>query len=237
MTPPPTRPAPEPAGPVARADGAGRPSRLLAALPAVLLLFALVVALTQAWRWWHEVPTWHMDGAFQTASGLYRLADGQWPGRDFFPYLGIAPVLVLYPVFALLGGELTDTVFAARFVALLTFEAVVGILAVLVAGRRPLRALAWGAAGAALLVVVAELVAPGLWGAWNGLLGAAALPGNSLRPIRGFAPYLLAAVAYVLLRRAGPSAVPRPSAPSPGWSPRSGPTTTGRCRGACCSRW
>src|SRR5919202_305631 len=77
MTPPPTRPAPEPAGPVARADGAGRPSWLLAALPAVLLLFALVVALTQAWRWWHEVPTWHMDGAFQTASGLYRLADGQ----------------------------------------------------------------------------------------------------------------------------------------------------------------
>ena len=91
-----------------REDDAGRPSRLLAALPAALLLFALVVALTQAWRWWHEVPTWHMDGAFQTASGLYRLADGQVPGRDFFPYLGIAPVLLLYPVFALLGGELTE---------------------------------------------------------------------------------------------------------------------------------
>ena len=191
------RRAPEPVDTAPR----GRPSRLLAALPAALLLFALVVAVTQAWRWWHEVPTWHMDGAFQTASGLYRLADGQWPGRDFFPYLGIAPVLVLYPVFALLGGELTDTVFAARLVSLLTFEAVVGILAVLVAGRRPLRALAWGTACAALLVVVAELVAPGLWGAWNGLLGAAALPGNSLRPIRGFAPYLLAAVAYGVLRR------------------------------------
>lgn len=196
-----TGPAPELLDTDPRVDDAGPASRLLAALPAVLLSFALVVALTQAWRWWHEVPTWHMDGSFQTASGLYRLADGQWPGRDFFPYLGIAPVLVLYPVFALLGGELTDTVFAARLVALLTFEAVVGLLAVLVAGRRPLRALAWGAAAAALLVVVAELVAPGLWGAWNGLLGAAALPGNSLRPIRGFAPYLLAAVAYVLLRR------------------------------------
>ena len=196
-----TRSAPELLDTDPRGDDAGRPSRLLAALPVALLLFALVVAVTQAWRWWHEVPTLHMDGAFQTASGLYRLADGQWPGRDFFPYLGIAPVLVLYPVFALLGGELTDTVFASRLVAVLTFEAVIGLLAVLVAGRRPLRALAWGAAAAALLVVVAELVAPGLWGAWNGLLGAAALPGNSLRPIRGFAPYLLAVLAYVLLRR------------------------------------
>src|SRR3712207_3753669 len=91
-----------------RGDDAGRPSRRLVALPvalpAVLLLFALVVAVTQAWRWWHEVPTFHMDGAFQTASGLYRLADGQWPGRGFFPYLGIAPVPVLYPGFALPGG-------------------------------------------------------------------------------------------------------------------------------------
>jgi hypothetical protein len=203
-----TRPAPGPAGPVARADGAGRAARLLsAALPVALLLFALVVAVAMARRWSHEVPTWHMDGAFQTASGLFRLADGQVPGRDFFPYLGIAPVLVLYPVFALLGGEPTDTVFAARFVALLAFEAVVGVLAVLVAGRRPLRAPAWGAAGAALLVVVAELVAPGLWAALGGVLGAAAVPGNSLRPIRAFAPYLLAAVACAALR--GGWTVPR----------------------------
>jgi hypothetical protein len=180
--------------------GDARRPQLLAALPAALLLFALGVAVAQAWRWSHEVPTWHMDGAFQTASGLYRLADGQWPGRDFFPYLGIAPVLVLYPVFALLGGELTDTVFAARLVALLTMEAVVGVLAVLVAGRRPLRALAWGAASAALLVVAAALVWPGLWTAADGVLGVAAVPGNSLRPIRAFAPYLLAAVAYGALR-------------------------------------
>jgi hypothetical protein len=200
MTSPAIRPAPEPAGPVARADGAGPASRLLAALPAVLLLFALVVAVAQARRWSHEVPTWHMDGAFQTASGLFRLADGQVPGRDFFPYLGIAPVLLLHPVFALLGGELTDTVFAARFVALLTLEAVVGVLAVLVSGRRPVRALAWGAAAAALLVVAADTVWPGLWTASEGVLEAAAVPGNSLRPIRAFAPYLLAAVAYAALR-------------------------------------
>ncbi|SDX75622.1 hypothetical protein SAMN05660209_01113 [Geodermatophilus africanus] len=194
------RPAPGPAGPGARAEATGIASRLLAALPAVLLLFALVVAVAQARRWSHEVPTWHMDGAFQTASGLFRLADGQLPGRDFFPYLGIAPVLLLLPLVTLLGGELTDTVFAARFVALLTLEAGVGVVAVLLSGRRPLRALAWGAAAAALLVVAADTVWPGLWTAADGVLEAAAVPGNSLRPIRASAPYLLAAVAYAALR-------------------------------------
>jgi hypothetical protein len=165
----------------------------------VLLSFAVLVAASMAWRGSHEVPTWHMDGAFQTASGLFRLADGQVPGRDFLPYLGIAPILMLYPVFALLGGELTDTVFTARLVTLLAFEAVVGVLALLIAGRRPLRALAWGSAAAALLIVAAELVEPRLWAALDGLLTAAAVPGNSLRPIRAFAPYLLAAVAYTAL--------------------------------------
>jgi hypothetical protein len=65
MASPAPRPAAEPTGPLLPPDGAGSASRLLAALPAVLLLFALVVAVAQARRWSHEVPTWHLDGAFQ----------------------------------------------------------------------------------------------------------------------------------------------------------------------------
>ena len=45
-----------------------------------------------------NIPTNHLDGAFQTASGLFRIDSGQVPGRDFFPYLGVGPVLLIYPL-------------------------------------------------------------------------------------------------------------------------------------------
>jgi len=32
-----------------------------------------------------ESPTFHLDGAFQTASVLFRISNGELPGRDFFP--------------------------------------------------------------------------------------------------------------------------------------------------------
>lgn len=69
---------------------------------------------------WHVVrtvtlalPSWHVDGAFQTASGLFRLNDGQFPGRDFFPYLGMAAVYVLFPLFKLAGADLAASTSAA----------------------------------------------------------------------------------------------------------------------------
>lgn len=40
------------------------------------------------------LPTNNIDGAFQTASGLYRLNSGDLPGEDFYPYLRIGPILL-----------------------------------------------------------------------------------------------------------------------------------------------
>ncbi|WP_139206153.1 hypothetical protein [Blastococcus sp. DSM 46786] len=166
-----------------------------------LVLLVLVVPIVHARQAMHVVPTYHLDGAFQTASGLFRLAEGQWPGRDFFPYLGIGPVVVLFPAFAAFGGTLAASVFASYFVTLLSLQLVVGLVAALVFPRRPVWAMAWAATVPAVLVAVA-MTRPELWSAASGLLANAAVPGNSLRPIRAVAPYLVAAVAFFVLRSA-----------------------------------
>ncbi|MDP5182818.1 hypothetical protein QOZ88_09210 [Blastococcus sp. BMG 814] len=164
-----------------------------------LVLLILVVPVVHALQAMHAVPTFHLDGAFQTASGLFRLGEGQWPGRDFFPYLGIGPVAVLYPAFVAMGGSLTASTFSSYLMTMLAFQLVVGLLAALFFRRRPVWALLWGAAVPAVLVGAA-MVRPGLWGIADGLLTTAAVPGNSLRPLRAVAPYLIAAVAFFVLR-------------------------------------
>ena len=69
-----------------------RPS-LRATLVGLLVLVDVAVPAVIAWRSSLTVPTYHLDGSFQTASGLFRLAEGDVPGRDFYPYLGIGPLL------------------------------------------------------------------------------------------------------------------------------------------------
>ena len=64
------------------------------------------------------LPTNHLDGAFQTASGLYRIKWGEIPGIDFFPYLGIGPLISLVPLFLAFGGNLWASVVAANVVTL-----------------------------------------------------------------------------------------------------------------------
>ncbi|RBY89828.1 hypothetical protein [Blastococcus sp. TF02A-26] len=165
----------------------------------VPVLFVLAYAALHARRFAYEVPTFHLDGAFQTVSGLLRIADGEWPGRDFFPYLGIGPVLAIYPVFALRGGDLADSVFSSHFVTLVAFQFLVGVVAALVFSRRRGLAMVWGMVVPTVLVAVTNFW-PSMWWASAGDLAIAAFPGNSLRPIRAVAPYLLAAVALVALR-------------------------------------
>ena len=53
-----------------------------------------------------DLPVFHLDGAFQTASGLFRLHAGQLPGKNFFPYLGVGPLLVLFPLFEIFGATI-----------------------------------------------------------------------------------------------------------------------------------
>ena len=191
-------------GSPAGAGAGGRRPRLLWAL---LVLVNLAVPAVLAWRIHLTAPTFHLDGAFQTASGLLRLSEGELPGRDYYPYLGIGPVFLLYPLFLLFGGDLTASVFAAHFVTLLTAGLVVGTLALLVTGRRS----TWlfGLAATVPMTVIA------LTGAWPearyadlgcgycvSLMRTATDPGLSLRPIRAFAPYLLVLLVLFVLSRA-----------------------------------
>ncbi|HQU09174.1 MAG TPA: hypothetical protein PLV25_04345, partial [Opitutales bacterium] len=53
-----------------------------------------------------DIPIKHLDGAYQTASGLCRLAQGQMPGRDFYPYLGLGPIYFIYPLFLIAGKQI-----------------------------------------------------------------------------------------------------------------------------------
>ncbi len=64
-----------------------------------------------------EVPLIHIDGAFQNASTLFRLQNGHLPGRDFFPYLGLGPVFVSYPLFSAHGGHLIASQITAYLLA------------------------------------------------------------------------------------------------------------------------
>lgn len=64
------------------------------------------------------VPTFHIDGAYQTSSSLFRLMHEQSIGKDFYFYLGIAPLYILYPLFHFMGENL----FASQFSSYLTVQ-------------------------------------------------------------------------------------------------------------------
>ncbi|MGY2129865.1 hypothetical protein [Blastococcus sp. SYSU DS0617] len=184
----------EPSAPARR-----RPSRR-SILLALLALLNVVVPAVIAWQASLTVPTYHLDGAFQTASGLFRLSEGDVPGRDFYPYLGIGPLYVLYPFFLLFGADLTASVFAAHFVALLSAQIVVAVLVSLIVRRRSVWVFGL-AATVPLAVIAVTNLWPGVYGMESacgnclGMIRYAADPGHSLRPLRAMAPYLLVLVA------------------------------------------
>lgn len=84
------------------------------------------------------VPTDHLDGAYQTFNGLARLRAGQVPGRDFVAYLGIGPLLALFPVFAASGGHVAASVYASHALTGVALSVVFGLIAVLIARRASL---------------------------------------------------------------------------------------------------
>jgi hypothetical protein len=156
----------------------------------ILLLWlgwAVAYALTGA----VHVPTTHIDGAFQTASGLYRLDMAQFPGKDFYPYLGIGPLLLLYPLFKVAGANLVASVFAAQFMVLLTSALSVALLWQLIwkphAFYQSLIAACFLVFASISLLGLFNLSIP-LWFEWG------IAPGNSLRPMRASIPYLAALI-------------------------------------------
>lgn len=170
-----------------------RPSQWLWVL---VLMAGVVGALFYALQKALLIPTFHLDGAYQTASGLYRLADGELPGRDFLPYLGLGPIYLLLPAFLAAGQNVSGATFSAFYmVAVIAAMKFAVLFYVIVLPRRWMTALGAGAIFALLLIALESTTSP---------LGTALLyPGNSLRPVRSFAPFLGVLAAYAVVRRSG----------------------------------
>lgn len=82
-------------------------------LATTILLTNLILVGAISWKASLYSPTNHLDGAFQTAAGLFKIKAGQTPGIDFFPYLGIGPLTLLYPFFIFAGSNLAASVRAS----------------------------------------------------------------------------------------------------------------------------
>ena len=163
-----------------------RESLLIAALLAVDIALALIHGLTHS----IDISIQHLDGTYQTASMLFRLVDGQWPGKDFFPYLGVGLLYLLSPVFFLAGGDVSASIFTTYFEVAFASSFSVGLIASLVFKQKRLLA---GVVAASVSLIMLLWIEP----AW---LIERFTPGNSLRPLRSFVPYLSASLVYVLLR-------------------------------------
>jgi hypothetical protein len=140
-------------------------------------------------------PTFHLDGAFQTASGLFRLESGQLPGRDFYPYLGVGPLLAIFPIYKIIGGDLAATVAAAKFVTVFLSWMAVSTLWHFVI--RPNNLTSSFVGGSLILFGFDFLASRSLL---PSLLSFGLEPGNSLRPVRAVLPYLVALSIYFLIK-------------------------------------
>lgn len=166
----------------------------LAAFGSILLVFSYIVfeSLSAA----ASIPTFHLDGAFQTASGLFRIDSGQAPGRDFYPYLGVGPLLLIFPFFKLSGSTLFASVFAAKLLTMVCGWLAISTLCQLI--FRPSKFL-FSLVGGAIFVLTTLLLASQF--SLHNVLVFPLEPGNSLRPIRAFVPYLAAIATWFLLTR------------------------------------
>ena len=143
------------------------------------------------------VPTYHLDGAFQTYASLNRFTVGSWPGRDFLPYLGIGPPALLFPLYKIAGANLGASVFSATAMTLITVSLSWGTCAVFTLRTRSWLLISLFTALPIVLVsdfmlpIIVEYCPPLLSPNINAI-AELSTPGFSLRPIRSCAPYLLA---------------------------------------------
>jgi hypothetical protein len=159
------------------------------------------------------VPRFHLDGAFQTASSLYRLDAGQYPGKDFYPYLGVMPLYLLFPAFKILGSDLCSSVFSAYFLTRLVRMLAIAFIWQMI--WKPKTFLTATAAGSLLFflnllaVLIYNNFQPQISLLPNNIAplptqsmimeSISLSPGNSLRPVRSFAPYLGAMIFYFII--------------------------------------
>ena len=138
-----------------------------------------------------------IDGALQTWFALDHFADGDQLGTAFQSYLGITMVLALLPVFVAFGQTLFASTLAAHVAVVASafgsaYATIWLIRAVPPRARRQ---------AAVVLVCVFYYAAP-LVAEVIGLRWPATFdPGVSLRPLRGFLPFIVLPFFVVLVRR------------------------------------
>lgn len=170
---------------------------------AVILFFADIVLAKSGTS---LAPTYHLDGAFQTFSGLNRLLQGDVIARDFIPYLGSGPLLSVFIPFIVFGGNLISSVIAAKFLSLIIFQGIVYfIFKQLNPSPRTRTPMVATLAFTCLLFALytPELIHIPQFLRANDFIEtvlSASQPGWSLRPIRASAPYVFIATIFVLQR-------------------------------------
>lgn len=161
----------------------------------LMILFALVLALRGATLLFdHSLNS--IDGAMQTWFALDNFSQGNQLGRAFQSYLGISMILALLPVFFAFG----QTLFASTFAAYaLVIAGAFGSAYAIAWFLRPVpRSQRW---------VVAVLLLFGFYYALRLAAGAVYYdypasfdPGVSLRPLRGFLPFLVLPFFVIVVR-------------------------------------
>lgn len=151
------------------------------------------------------IPVNHLDGEFQTASGLFRVIQGQIPGLDFFPYLGIGPLLLLFPGFFAAGADLSSSVFASHFITLLILQLSIGITYFLLKKSPNCKEVLIGTLSIFYICSFLIPIIP-ITGDISSFIGINALselslPGNSLRPVRAFSVWIIVFLIYALSSR------------------------------------
>lgn len=173
-----------------RAGGGLRGGLALAGLAAVIIALRALALLYD-----HSLNS--IDGALQTWFALDHFAQREQLGTAFQSYLGITMVLALLPVFVAFGQTLFASTLAANIAVVGgAFGAVYACVWLMRAVPRRAR---WPVT---VLLIFAfyyagRLVAEAIGLAWPATFD----PGVSLRPLRGFLPFLVLPVFVVCLRR------------------------------------
>lgn len=163
---------------------------------ALAVLAALICALRGA-ALLHDHSLNSIDGALQTWFALDHFASGDQLGTAFQSYLGITMVLALLPVFLAFGQTLFASTLAAN-VAVVAGGFGAAYASVWLIRAVPPRA-RWQAAAVLVFAFyyAAPLVAAGVGLRWPATFD----PGVSLRPLRGFLPFIVLPFFVVLVRR------------------------------------
>ena len=132
------------------------------------------------------LPTYHLDGAFQTNSALLRIESQSIIGKNYLPYLGIGVVSILFPFYKMMGSNLYSSTFSANFITLLCGMLVCIIISYFLETKKKNKI-------SILYGIIIFLI-------FSSKLSSEfyfyQTPGNSLRPVRSFLPYIIFTLYY-----------------------------------------